>query len=136
MKPWEARLQVTSRLDQVILLALAVRVWGQHAGLSHRQLQRLETCTVEAVNNAILHAYNRREAEPVEVTVQYRPGALTVRVRDQGQALDNLAVPVAAPPIDAESGRGWWIIHQWMDDVQYQSTVEGNTLSMTLRLSG
>ncbi len=62
----EIALTIDSRLEQVAFVGLASRAWGQYIGLSQPLGQQVETCLVEAVNNAILHAYRNQPGGRVE----------------------------------------------------------------------
>jgi serine/threonine-protein kinase RsbW len=94
----------------------------------------------ESVINAIKHG-NRNDASK-HVFVEFetaRPSdvaELTIRVRDQGEGFDPgmLADPLAPENLLKSSGRGIFLIRNFMDDVQLQRAAEGGmVIRMTKR---
>jgi serine/threonine-protein kinase RsbW len=89
----------------------------------------------EAFNNAAIHSYRGRPAGEVEIEVDVRDRAITIRIADYGKSFD--LSNVAEPDLDAlpESGLGIFIIQSFMDEVSYsRGSGEGgarNVLSMT-----
>src|SRR5215470_14149837 len=84
----------------------------------------------ESVINAIKHG-NRNDATK-HVFVEFETGtidvpALTIRVRDQGDGFDpeTVADPLAPENLLKSSGRGIFLIRNFMDDVQLQRAPEG-----------
>ncbi len=74
----------------------------------------------EIYNNIVLHAYNRREGESVEITVYIDEGAMIVEIRDSGNAFDLSTVP--EPDLDSlpEGGMGLHIARAMLDEVAYE----------------
>jgi serine/threonine-protein kinase RsbW len=84
----------------------------------------------ESVINAIKHG-NRNDATKrvfveFETTLQQVP-ELTIRVRDQGDGFDpeEIANPLAPENLLKSSGRGIFLIRNFMDDVQLRRAPEG-----------
>src|SRR5688500_4926911 len=94
---------------------------------------RVELCAVEAVTNAIRHAYGNQPGDEVSVTVVMRDNQLEVEVADTGLAM--LAAQVSRLrygsdvfDFDAreracvpEGGMGLQIMHEAMDEVSYNT---------------
>lgn len=131
MSAIEIALTIDSRLEQVAFVGLASQAWGQYIGLSQPLVQQIETCLVEAVNNAILHAYRNQPGGRVEVVFRWDDPVLTLEISDYGLAMAELP-PDRAPEPLAESGRGWWILRQWMDEVDYRREGARNTVQLRL----
>lgn len=74
----------------------------------------------EIYNNIVLHAYDRREGESVEITVHLDEGAMIVEIRDSGNAFDLSTVP--EPDLDSlpEGGMGLHIARAMLDEVAYE----------------
>jgi len=90
---------------------------------------------VEAVNNCIAHAYRGEAGHPV--TLYWIPGEgfVTVEIRDRGIPMPTpLPNPVTTAQVEAESGRGWYIIREWTDEVAYERADGENVLTLTRRL--
>ena len=65
----------------------AVREFAAEHGADTDTLAAVELCVSEAVNNAVLHAYRKPAAGPVEVEARRPDGYLCLYVRDQGSGL-------------------------------------------------
>lgn len=134
-------LSIDSSFDHVFLVGLVVRQIALFAGLSPEESARVELCAVEAVNNAVQHAYEGRPGGVVEIEVRLAPDALHLEVRDHGRAMDPKRLESAGlPPDDRtlldESGRGLRILHAAMDEVAYRSAPSGNCLRLSKRIPG
>ena len=84
----------------------------------------------ESVINAIKHG-NRNDATK-RVFVEFEtasagPPELAIRIRDQGEGFDpeTLADPLAPENLLKSSGRGIFLIRNFMDDVRLQRAPEG-----------
>src|SRR5262249_3204890 len=84
----------------------------------------------ESVINAIKHG-NRNDASK-HVFVEFETAtvevpALTIRVRDQGDGFDpeTIADPLAPENLLKSSGRGFFLIRNFMDAAQLQRAPEG-----------
>lgn len=133
-------LTLDSRLQNVGLAGAAVRGVCLLAGCGPQEADLLQLAVVEALNNAIEHAYRGRPGQLVEVRLSLDGGRLLVEVSDHGQPMSD---PRPRPPeFDAqdlstlpEGGLGLFLIHQIMDQVQYRSRQGRNTLKMTKKLA-
>ena len=129
-------LTIDSRLEDVMLAGLAIRGICQHILPDTEVPCQMELSVVEALNNAIKHAYDGRAGNEVRVTVTLRLDRIVFAVSDTGRAM--LALNPAEPIINPddkdslpESGMGLFIICSAMDQVDYQSRNGWNTLTMT-----
>ena len=127
--PW-LELRIDSRLDAVAMASTAVAALARLGGFDEQTCFEIDTCVTEAVNNVILHAYGNRAGARVELRVGLATDALLIEVRDRGKPLAE--VPKGELPDDpcAESGRGWFILRQWMTGLDYASQDGINTLRM------
>lgn len=131
------RLAIDSDLRQVAEVGDRVRDFCSGIHLSKMESFDIELCVVEAVNNAILHAYNNRSGHSVEVVIRLLPGRLVLQVSDRGKPLEKTPAAELEPPdsaVPSEGGRGWYLIHRIMDDVRYASSGGKHTLTMSKRL--
>ena len=61
--------------------------------------------------------------------------ACEVEIRDRGVPLPaQLLQDAEQAELDAEGGRGWYIIQQWADEVSYARDGDDNVLSLRQRL--
>ena len=89
-------------------------------------------CADEALINAVSHA----PQTPVLVAAWVREDRLVLEVSDEGPGLDVARVRRdEVPDLEAEHGRGLFLIHQLMDDVRIDSSGCGTTIRMELQLA-
>jgi serine/threonine-protein kinase RsbW len=138
--PRSVTIRTESRLENVELVARAVRGLTGAAGVEARECARVELAVAEAMNNAIRHAYRREPGHPVEVVFTLDEDRFTIEVADEGTPME----PRRAPVLDfdpgdlehlPEGGMGLFIIHSVMDEVEYRSRDGRNSLLMTRRLA-
>ncbi|WP_281646875.1 ATP-binding protein [Parendozoicomonas sp. Alg238-R29] len=136
-------LSINSQIEDTVLVAMAIRGVCAMTGLSAEDINRIELCVVEVVNNAIEHAYGGCSGSLVNVDVFVEPGkALEIVVKDQGKAMPALGevqgvqVPDPTDPDTwAVSGRGLPIVDQLMDAIRYETSDDGNAFHMIRQLS-
>jgi len=98
--------------------------WLGHRGLAGEALEDLELVAAELMSNAARAA---RTSLSLRSTVE--PGAVMLEVEDDGEGradLDTLGGP--SPSIDADDGRGLFIVRALSDDVRILSTYEGTVV--------
>jgi len=130
------KLILDSNLEDVFLVGLAIRGICSYAPLGEVVAYQVEVCIVEAVNNAIKHAYGGEAGHEVEIGIAIQMDRIVFEVCDTGAG----AIPLEArkmpfDPEDLESipegGMGLQIIHDVMDEVSYVKTDLGNALRMS-----
>lgn len=141
------QLAIPSELTAVRFAGAALRGVLGEAGWALDQVSSIELCMVEAINNAIEHAYRERSGHQVWVTLALTAGALELTVVDRGVAmpaevLDKIRASVSARDVEevelgavselAEGGYGLSLILQIMDEVSYRSDHGENRLAMVL----
>jgi serine/threonine-protein kinase RsbW len=139
-------LSIDSDLGNVSLIAAAVSNVCMYLGLDRVTANQVELCTVEAVTNAIQHAYHGQPGHLVSVTVTSKPGELCLEIRDRGTPMpaeyikrllhgsDVFQIREIERESLAESGRGLQIMHDLMDAVTYSSEGGFNGLQLTKHL--
>ena len=104
----------------------------------------IEIALVEAVNNAVEHAYHGEPGHPVWVEFEWAPDRLNLRVRDRGQPMapGRLEAPLSLVDPDPDDlstlslrSRGLALIKSCMDTVEYEARDGVNTLSMSRALT-
>lgn len=96
-----------------------------NSGLDTMAAFNLRCAIVELVNNSIVHAYEGRAGQPVEIRIGLEDGRVVAEVRDMGAPF---AGPPAAGPKNllAESGRGFDIIGAWVDRLSFDRSGDWN----------
>ena len=135
-------LTIDNEIGNVPLLAVAVNRVSRHIGFSEIQASEIELCVVEAVTNAIQHAYRGLYDRVVTVDIEASTDRLHLSICENGASMSaeqvrNLTCeePLQEPDLDnkaslPESGRGLRIIHELMDDVSYTRQGEQNCLQL------
>jgi serine/threonine-protein kinase RsbW len=139
-------LTINSDLGDVSLIAVAVNSVCLFLGLDGVNASQVELCTVEAVTNAIQHAYHGQSGHTVSVVVSDEKDQLQLEVVDSGTPISAGQVERFLQGTDlfqtqdtdraslAERGRGLQIIHDLMDAVGYTSAGRVNRLQLTKRI--
>ena len=104
------------------------------------QAVMIELCVVEAINNAIEHAYARDPRGRVEIQLDLEADMLEITVSDTGRAMPKAAIATAStgngetPGELPESGYGLGIIANIMSNVAYRRVGNRNVLTMAITL--
>jgi serine/threonine-protein kinase RsbW len=140
----QIKFTIESNLKNVFLIGLAVNKISSHIGLNELESYRLELCVVEAVNNAIIHAYDKEAGNKVEVVFNIYPDRLVLDVYDTGKPMqDNLleqkdisSLEFEPGDLDSipEGGRGIAIMKEIMDSMDYKTEDGKNCLTMTKKI--
>ena len=127
-------LSIESRLGDVALIGVAVRGLCACSQLDVDAYGEMEVCVVEAVNNAITHAYLHENGFRVDANITLHRDRISFEVSDSGKPMAHYAPhalefdPEVIGSIP-ENGMGLFIIETIMDEVSYRSEDGRNTLS-------
>jgi serine/threonine-protein kinase RsbW len=138
----EIELRIDSRLDQVALVGLCVERIAREAGLGEGDAYSVELCVVEAVSNAIRHAYRGEKGHHVWTRVRLGGSRLEIRIEHEGIPLpEEKRHPPSLADFDPEDpatipagGRGLFLIHSLMDEVRHEASGRRAVLVMTKAL--
>ena len=135
------RLEFTSAFEMLDLVQLVGDYLARQLGLDDDSVHWTGVAVRESVINAIKHGNQNDARKHVFVDFERAgmkgAGELTIRVRDQGTGFDPslLADPLAPENILKASGRGIFLIRNFMDDVQLAPAPGGGMeISMTKRV--
>jgi serine/threonine-protein kinase RsbW len=100
----------------------------------------LKLAVDEACTNIIEHGYKGMDPGSIILWFRIEPDRILVSITDFGRVFE----PVEAPRPDVEAalddrpigGLGLYLIYQTMDNIDYQSSEEGNTLTFTKMTRG
>lgn len=103
------------------------------------EITDIKTAVSEAVTNAIIHGYERREGM-VELYCAYQGRKVTIEVADQGRGIEDVArarEPLyTSKPEMERSGMGFTIMETFMENMRVESEVgEGTRVYMEKTLS-
>ena len=125
------RLEFTSAVEMLDFVQVVSDHVGRTAGLDDDAVHWVGVAIRESVINAIRHGNRNDESKHVFVEF-HSPSAgdesvLTIFVRDQGEGFDpeEVADPLAPENLLKSSGRGIFLIRNFMDDVRLQRAPQG-----------
>jgi serine/threonine-protein kinase RsbW len=127
-------MSIESRLSDVALVGHAVRGICACSPLKQEAYGEMEVCVVEALNNAITHAYRRETGFRVETSITLYHDRILFEISDCGIAIEEFAPrtlefdPEEISSIP-ENGMGLFIIETIMDEVNYFTKDGKNTLA-------
>jgi serine/threonine-protein kinase RsbW len=124
------RLEFTSAFEMLDFVQIVSDHISRGIGLDDDAAHWVSVAIRESVINAIKHGNRNDESKHVFVefeTATFDVPELTIRVRDQGEGFDpeTVADPLAPENLLKSSGRGIFLIRNFMDDVQLERAPEG-----------
>ena len=132
-KPPKVELTIPILHDMELAATKTAEVVAKHVGLSEEKTAEMSMALIEATINAFEHSES--EASNVEIHFMIQGDTLVIKVTDQGKGFDKSKVEIPNIEKKLASGykRGWGLqlIQELMDTVEFESTVEGTTVTMT-----
>jgi serine/threonine-protein kinase RsbW len=123
------RLQFCSAFDMLDFVQVVSDHLCKRVGLDEDSMHWVGVAVRESVINAIKHGNQSDQAKMVfvEFTSAPEPGELVVTIRDQGEGFDpgTLADPLAPENMLKSSGRGIFLMRNFMDDVSLRRVPDG-----------
>lgn len=122
------------RYESLEKIGLFIRSEAERLGLSNSEVFAVETAVDEAVSNIIEHAYKGEGIGEISCTCSSTSDKLTIILEDHGEPFDPKSVPV--PDLGAplkkrkDSGLGFFMMNQWMNEVRFQFEPGINRLIM------
>jgi serine/threonine-protein kinase RsbW len=133
-KPADITLKIPAQADYISALSVALHSLCFYATGKEDFAIQFQQALVEALNNVVEHAYNNQAGHEISVCYYQEHNQIRIEIIDSGESMTTLPEPVL-PDFDAESGRGWWIIHCSVDNYHYQvieQVQHSNTNILTL----
>ena len=137
----DVHLEFTSAFEMLDFVQVVSEHMGRSIGLDEDSRHWVGVAVRECVINAIKHGNRNDASKRVFVDFEAAPETipeLTIRVRDQGEGFDpdELADPLAPENLLKASGRGIFLIRNFMDHVQLRRVPEGGMeIEMMKRVS-
>ncbi len=139
----QIRISIDSQLKHAAFVGLVTRSTCGYLGLSETESYEIELCVVEAVNNAVEHAYGNKPGHQVDISITLKTGSMIFEIKDWGQSLEvdvDLADRRRRQGLGrsvevSERGMGLAIIDQVMDQVEYHAPDGANCLRLTKSLN-
>ena len=134
----DVHLEIHSTIEALDLVQAISEHIARRLGFDEESLHWTAMAVRESVVNAITHGNKNDPAKIVFIdyfaTPEHQPSEFIVSVRDQGAGFDpdTLKDPLASENMLSTSGRGVFMIRQFMDDVSIRRMPEGG---MEVRMS-
>jgi len=107
---------------------------GRHQ-IPNETVFELRLAVDEACTNVITHGYKDMDPGSIILSFRIEPDRILVQITDFGHIFEPASAP--KPDVDAAlddrelGGMGLFLIYQTMDNIDYQSSEDGNTLTFT-----
>jgi len=139
--PHTVRLEFNSAFDMLDFVQVVSDHVGKMAGLDEDQLHWVSVAVRESVVNAIKHG-NKNDSSK-RVLVEFSPvpptaaGELVIRIEDQGEGFvpEEVADPLAPENILKSSGRGIFLIRNFMDETVLKRVPGGMEIRMVKKIA-
>jgi serine/threonine-protein kinase RsbW len=119
-----------SSLESIDEAVIAVAGAATSAGFDDTALFGIDLAMREAMVNAVKHGNKLDETKTVRISFEKTPEMFEIIVRDEGEGFDfeNLPDPTDPANLLKESGRGAFLIRNFMDEVEWKLAPTGGTI--------
>lgn len=111
---------------------------AREGGFTEKEVYSLQLAADEAASNIIEHAYAGISNADIDITCDMQGDTLIITMWDTGKSFN--PAKVKQPNLKADlsdrqiGGLGVYLMRKLMDEVRYESSSEGNLLTMTKRM--
>jgi anti-sigma regulatory factor (Ser/Thr protein kinase) len=107
----------------------------QHYQIPPKTILELKLAVDEACTNIIVHGYKDMDPGSIILSFRIEPDRILVQITDFGHVFEPVETPQpdvqAAFENDELGGLGLYLIYHTMDNIEFQTSEEGNTLTFT-----
>ena len=132
-KPPKVELTLPIIPDLELAATKTAEVVAKHMNLDDEKSAEIGMALIEATINAFEHSGS--DSENVEIHFVIQGDTLVIKVTDKGKGFDpsKVKIPNIEEKLRSDKKRGWGLklIQELMDTVEFESTPEGTTVSMT-----
>ena len=119
--------------DLELAATKTAEVVAKHMNLDEEKSAEIGMARIEATINAFEHSGS--DSENVEIHFVIQGDTLVIKVTDKGKGFDpsKVKIPNIEEKLRSDKKRGWGLklIQELMDTVEFESTPEGTTVTMT-----
>ena len=119
--------------DLELAATKTAEVVAKHMNLDDEKSAEIGMALIEATINAFEHSGS--DSENVEIHFVIQGDTLVIKVTDKGKGFDpsKVKIPNIEEKLRSDKKRGWGLklIQELMDTVEFESTPEGTTVTMT-----
>ena len=132
-KPPKVELTLPIIADLELAATKTAEVVAKHMNLDDEKSAEIGMALIEATINAFEHSGS--DSENVEIHFVIQGDTLVIKVTDKGKGFDpsKVKIPNIEEKLRSDKKRGWGLklIQELMDTVEFESTPEGTTVTMT-----
>tara|TARA_B100001750_G_scaffold125618_1_gene99665 strand:+ start:336 stop:749 length:414 start_codon:yes stop_codon:yes gene_type:complete len=118
--------------DMELAATKTAEVVAKHMDLSDEKSAEISMALIEACINAFEHSGTNKQ---IEIHFRIKEDVLEIQVTDRGKGFDEskVNIPKIEEKIVSDRKRGWGLqlIKELMDSVEFESSNEGTTVTMT-----
>ena len=129
--PEQADLAIDVNADNLYAMRSAVSAHATDWGMVESRVDRLLVIATELATNAIRHGGGAGR-----LRLRRTDASVTCEVTDEGPGMPGAdTVGLAQVPLEADHGRGLWIVRQYADSVWIATSRHGTTVTATLSMT-
>ena len=118
--------------DMELSATKPAEIVATHMELSEEKSAEISMALIEACINAFEHSESNKQ---IEIHFRIKGDELEIQVTDKGKGFDQskVKIPKIEEKIGSDHKRGWGLqlIKELMDTVEFESSSEGTTVTMT-----
>ena len=118
--------------DMELSATKTAEIVAKHMELSEEKSAEISMALIEACINAFEHSESNKQ---IEIHFRIKGDELEIQVTDKGKGFDQskVKIPKIEEKIGSDHKRGWGLqlIKELMDTVEFESSSEGTTVTMT-----
>lgn len=127
------KISIESSVGNLRVVENAIDETTATIGISQDNYGKILVCTMEAVNNAILHGNRSDPGKIVDIELSFENNSFEIKVTDEGPGFrpDKVPDPTTLENIEALNGRGIYLMSHLADIIEYSK--RGNSVKMTFK---
>lgn len=132
----EGKITIQSRLEEIELIDQEIEAWLGQLGINSSLAYNIGLAVHEAVVNAIKHGNKLQAVKQVEIKYGLVGGEMVFEVQDEGSGFDvnKLPDPLAPENKWKESGRGIFLMKEFMDKIEFEKYNDGFQVTLWRKL--
>lgn len=125
--------EIASEITSLRVVEKAIDDVSAELGINPESYGKILVCTMEAVNNAIMHGNKADKGKMVRIEITPNKEGLIISIEDQGSGFkpDEVPDPTTAENVEKLSGRGIFLMSRLADGIEFND--RGNRVTMKFK---
>ena len=125
--------KIASEITNLRIVERAIDEVSAELGINPENYGKILVCTMEAVNNAIIHGNKANREKIVQIDITPEKEGLIICIEDQGNGFKpaDIPDPTSADNIEKISGRGVFLMSRLADRIEFNK--RGNRVTMIFK---